>query len=79
MRVFVNTMLLIVNIGFLIITVLFGIFGIYEQIMGPADAAKLLKTLHIPLSYNQVLIVGFTCETLMVITYILREKLSGNF
>lgn len=43
MMAFVNMTLLIVNIVSFAATVLFGLFGIYEQIMGPADAEKLLK------------------------------------
>lgn len=78
MNVFVNAVLLIINIISFVITVLFGVFGIYEQIMGPIDAEKLLKKLHIPLSYNQALIIGFICLALMIITYILRAKLSGK-
>ena len=74
----INTILIIANVVFLGITILFGIFGIYEQIMGPADAEKLLKKLHIPLNYSQILIVGFISLVLMIITYILRAKLSGN-
>ena len=43
MTAFINTILLIVNIISFAATVLFAIFGVYEQIMGPADAEKLLK------------------------------------
>lgn len=75
---FINVVLLIINIASFIVTVLFGVFGIYEQIMGPSDAEKLLKKLHVPLSYNQTLIVGFVCLALMIITYILRGKLLGR-
>ncbi len=78
MRSFMNTVLLILNIISFAIVILFGVFGTYEQIMGPANAEKLLKTLHIPLSYNQTVIVGFICLTIMIITYILRSKLSGK-
>lgn len=78
MTTFLNTILLIVNIISFVVTVLFAIFGIYEQIMGPADAEKLLKKLHIPISYNQALLIGFTCLVLMIISYILRAKLSGR-
>lgn len=78
MTAFVNIVLLIVNIISFVITALFGVFGLYEQIMGPADAEKLLKKLHIPLSYNQALIIGFVCLALMIITYILRAKLLGK-
>ena len=77
MTAFINTILLIVNIISFAVTVLFVIFGVYEQIMGPADAEKLLKELHIPLSYNQALIIGFVCLELMFVSYILIEKLSG--
>lgn len=73
-----NTVLLLINIVSFIMTVLFGLFGLYEQIMGPADAEKLLKKLHIPLNYNQALIVGFVCLALMIVTNILRAKLSGE-
>lgn len=78
MTTFINTILLIVNIISFAATVLFVIFGVYEQIMGPADAEKLLKKLRIPLSYNQALIIGFVCLTLMIVSYILRAKLSGK-
>jgi len=75
MNNFINVTLLIINIISFVITVLFGVFGIYEQIMGPADAKKLLKKLHIPLSYKQVLIIGFINFEIMFITYFLRAKL----
>lgn len=78
MTTFINIILLIVNVISFVITVLFGVYGIYEQTMGPSDAEKLLKKLHIPLSYNQVLIIGFVCLALIIITYILRAKLSGK-
>ena len=71
MDVFINILLLIVNIISLAATVFFAIFGVYELIMGPADAEKLLKKLHIPLSYNQALIIGFICIALTIISSIL--------
>lgn len=78
MTSFIDTILLVINIISFAVTVLFSIFGIYEQIMGPADAEKLLKKLHIPLTYNQVLIIAFVFLALMIISYILRAKLSGR-
>ena len=78
MTALINTILLIVNIISFSATVLFAIFGVYEQIMGPAAAEKLLKKLHIPLNYNQALIIGFVCLVLMIVSYILRAKLSGR-
>ena len=78
MTAFINTILMIVNIISFFATVLFSIFGVYEEIMGPANAEKLLKKLHIPLSHNQVLIIGLICIALMLVSYILRKKLSGR-
>lgn len=78
MTAFINTILLIVNVIFFAIAGLIAIFGIYEQIMGPADAGKLLEKLHIPLSYNQVLVIWFVCLAVLAIIYFLRAKLSGR-
>ena len=78
MTSFINIFLLIIIVTSFAATVFFAIFGIYEQIMGPADAEKLLKKLHIPLNYNQTLIIGFASLALMIISYILRAKLFGR-
>ena len=78
MKAFINGSLLTVNVVSFLVTILFAIFGIYEQIMGPADAEKMLKRLRIPLSYSQTLIVGFVCLALMFASYILRAKLAGK-
>ncbi len=59
-------------------TALFALFGIYELIMGPADAEKLLKKLHIPLTYNQTLIIGFIFVILAIAGYIIKAKLTGK-
>jgi hypothetical protein len=74
----VKLVLLIVNILCLVITVLFGIFGIYEQIMGPANAERLLRRIHFPLNYNQTLIMFFVCLVVLIVTYIIRMNLSGK-
>ena len=78
MTAFINAILLIVNIISFVGTVVFSIFGLYEEIMGPANLEKLLEKMHIPLNYNQVLIIGFVCIALMITSYILRAKLSGR-
>ena len=57
MKLFINIIMQIVSIISYSATALFALFGIYELIMGPADAEKLLKKLHIPLTYNQTLII----------------------
>ena len=74
----VNAILLILNVIFFAVIALLVPFSIYEQIMGPADAKKLLKKLHIPLSYNQVLIIWFVCIAMSAIIWFLRAKLSGR-
>lgn len=66
----------IIDSIFLVLCVVFGFLGIYEQIMGLPNTERLLKKLHIPLSYNQVIMISFTILALMIITYVLRMKLS---
>ena len=78
MTAFINVVLLIVNVVFFAVTVLVGIWCVYEQIMGSEAAEKLLKKLHIPLSYTQTFVVGVLSMVLMMFIYLLREKLSGR-
>ena len=78
MTAFINVMLLLANIIFFVLIMLFAILGIYDQIMGPDDTKKLLKKLKIPLSYNQILIIELVCIVLLFVTYILQAKLSGK-
>ena len=53
-------------------------FGVVDYLFGPEDAKKLLEKFNIPLSYNQVLIVGFLCLVIMAVSYIVRKKLCGE-
>ena len=79
MKAFIHVILVIlkiVNIVSFACTVLLSIWGVYDQIVGSANAEKLLEILHIPLSYNQVITIWTVCIALMVISYILRVKLS---
>ena len=78
MKTFINTVLLVANIISWVVVVLFGAIGVYEQITGPAGVEKLLKKLNIPLSFNQVFIIGIISIVLLWVTYILRKKLSGT-
>ena len=73
---FIKSFLLIVNIVLFVLVLLFGAFGIYEQLTGPADAEKLLKVLKIPFSYNQIFIIGFLCAIIMVVLYVVRSKIN---
>lgn len=76
MKLFINIIMQIVSIISYLATALFALFGIYELIMGPADAEKLLKKLHIPLTYNQTLIIGFIFVILAIAWYIIKAKLT---
>lgn len=78
MKLFINIIMQIVSIISYSATALFALFGIYELIMGPADAGKLLKKLHIPLTYNQTLIIGFIFVILAIAWYIIKAKLTGK-
>jgi hypothetical protein len=78
MKLFINIIVQIVSIISYSVTALFALFGIYELIMGPADAEKLLKKLHIPLSYNQTLIIGFIFIILAIAGHIIKAKLTGK-
>ena len=78
MKLFINIIMQIVSIISYSATALFALFGIYELIMGPADAEKLLKKLHIPLTYNQALIIGFIFVILAIAWYIIKAKLTGK-
>lgn len=78
MKLFINIIMQIVSIISYLATALFALFGIYELIMGPADAEKLLKKLHIPLTYNQTLIIEFIFVILAIAWYIIKAKLTGK-
>ena len=78
MKVFIKVSLIIVNIISLVGTVLFAIYGIHDEIMGPAASERLLEKLHIPLTYNQALFVGLACAVIMMATHILRLKMLGR-
>ena len=78
MKLFINIIMQFVSIISYSATALFALFGLYELIMGPADAEKLLKKLHIPLTYNQTLIIGFIFVILAIAWYIIKAKLTGK-
>ena len=75
----IKIIMLIIDIISFVFSILFTIFGIYELIMGPAGAEKLLKIMHIPLSFNQVIIIGIVFVVLTFASRILRDKFSGRF
>ena len=78
MKSFVESFLLVANIISFIGVVAFCLFGLYEYIMGPIDAKKLIQKLNVPLSYNKVLLVGFICVGLTIVLFIVRLALFGE-
>ena len=78
MKLFINIIMQIVSIISYSATALFALFGIYELIMGPADADRLLTNLPTPLTYNQTLIIGFIFVILAIAWYIIKAKLTGK-
>lgn len=73
MKAFVDIVLKIIYVISITGMFLFGAFTICADIM-PAYAEKLLKALHIPLSYNQSLIAGFVFTVLAVTTHIIIRR-----
>ena len=61
-----------------LILVVYSILGIYHEIFGAENTRKLLELLHIPLSYNQTICVGFLSFAIMLVTYFIRTKLLGR-
>lgn len=72
---FIRVLLFIINIISYVVTALFAILAIYDQINGQDGVEKLLKKLKIPLSYNQVLIIGIVSIMLIGFTHILLDRL----
>jgi len=76
MTPFVNAIFVVANVISSFFVIILGVFGVYEQIMGPDDAEKLLRKLRIPLSYKQVLIIWFAGLFFMIVVYIIWAKLN---
>ena len=78
MKKIIMSALLVVNIISLVPTIVFGVYGIFEEIMGSGAAERLLEKLHIPLNYNQVLLLGTISFMITIVTYIIRAEMSGR-
>ena len=74
----INTVLFVVNVASTAIAILFGIFAVYEQLAGPEAAQKLLNKLPVPIKYKHVLIIGFICLLLVIVTRMLKPELFGE-
>ena len=56
------------------ISIVFVVFGLYEQIVGPARAEELLRKIRFPLNYNSAFIVGLVCVVSALLLYLFRGK-----
>lgn len=75
---FLIKILRIINIVSFSVLLLFGIFGVYEEIMGSADLESLFKKLNIPLNYRQYVIIFILSLFITIISYFILKKLSNN-
>lgn len=75
---FLIKILRIINIVSFSVLLLFGIFGVYEEIMGSADLENLFKKLNIPLNYRQYVIIFILSLFITIISYFILKKLSNN-
>ncbi len=75
MKMIINFIILLVCVVSSLILVSYSILGVYHEIFGAENTSKLLEILHIPLSYNQTIGVGFISLAVMLVTYIIRKKL----
>jgi hypothetical protein len=64
-----------INIISGLILAVYSILGTYHQIFGAENTRKLLELLHIPLSYNQTISIGFISLAIVLVTHIIRIKL----
>lgn len=72
MKEFIWELLFIVSFA---IGIIFILFGLYEQVAGPAKAEKLLRKLHIPFSYHLIFAIGLICVSTATLLYLFRGKL----
>ena len=75
MKMIINFILLLVCVVSSLILVSYSILGVHHEIFGAENTSKLLEILHIPLSYNQTIGVGFISLAVMLVTYIIRKIL----
>lgn len=78
MMMYLKYILLGINIIAAVGVITLGLFGIYEHIMGPLEAKKLLKKLNIPWSYDSIMVAWFICLVVMIISYIAQKAILGE-
>lgn len=74
MREILRIILLITNIIFFALVLLFGASGITYELFGPENYEKMLEKLKIPCSFERIWLFMFACLMILIITYSLRKK-----
>lgn len=75
MKDFAKGILLLINILSFFGVAIFGVIGIFEQLIGPIFVDNLMETLNFSLTYNQFYLIGLSCLAVMIISYFIRKKL----
>ena len=73
---YIKLLAVVIDVVSFFIVVMFGIFGLYEQVMGPEDAKKLLKKFKSPLSYNMILRIGFGAIIILISSRIIQMRMA---
>ena len=68
-----------------ILLAIISVFGVlecilytYREIFGAPNTEKLLEMLHSPLNFNQILDLGFINTAIIIVMFIILDKMSKN-
>ncbi len=67
--------LLVISIISFMATVLFLLFGLYDDIFGPGKTERILSDLNISLTYNQLVLIGMVSIAVMMLSHFLRKRI----
>lgn len=74
MREFIKYALLVINIISLVLGLVFVAFILYCEFFGYDKGNNLLKSINSPLDDNGIIIVGFICGAILILSILLRKK-----
>lgn len=74
MREFIKYALLVINIILLVLLLIFVVFDLYCEFLGYDKGNDLLKSINSPLSDNGIIVAGFVCTAIMILSYFIRKK-----
>ena len=78
MKSIVTIVLLIINLISFAVLFLCSAVLITAEFTGVPEVEKMLKKIHIYITYDQFVKIGFIAMTIVIISFILRAKLSGK-